>query len=72
MDHMLDDLNALFQGGDLDGHLVVLVGPLLVFSLSLGGPGLDGVHGLLVVALSLGQIDSCLLKNILVVGDARS
>ena len=64
--------NTFLEGGDFDGHLVVLIGPLLVFGLSLGGPGLDGVDGLFVVSLSLGEVNSGLLQNVFIVGNAWS
>lgn len=54
VDHVVDQLDSLLQGGDGDGVLVVLLGPSDVLRLSLLGSGDDGLQGLIVVGLSLG------------------
>jgi len=53
MNHVLDQLNTLLESGDLDLGLVVLISPLLVLGVSLGGTGFDGLNGLIVILVGL-------------------
>jgi hypothetical protein len=56
VNHVLDELDSLFQSGDLNGENVVLVSPGTVFSLSLGGSGLNGCDCFIVVSVGLFQV----------------
>ena len=61
MDHVLDDFDTLFQGGDFDGGLVVFIGPGGVFGFSLSSSGFNSFNGFFVVVLGLSQIDFSVL-----------
>lgn len=69
VNHVLDELDSLFQGSNLYGEDVVLVSPLAVFRFSLGSAGLDGGDGLVVVFVGLFQISGGLDKDGGVFGD---
>lgn len=69
VDHVVDQLDSFFQGGDGDGVLVVFFSPSVVLSSSLGGSFLDGLDGFIEVSFSLGQVDFSLGQDIFVISD---
>lgn len=69
VDHVVDQLDSLLQGGDGDRVLVVLLSPSLVLSGSLGSSSLDRLDSLIEISLSLSQIDLSLGQEVIVFGD---
>jgi hypothetical protein len=66
---VLDELDSLFQSGDLNGEDVVLISPGTVFSFSLCGSGLDGGDGFIVVSVGLFQVSGGLSEDVGVFGN---
>jgi hypothetical protein len=69
VDHVLNELDSLFQSGDLDGEDVVLISPGTVFSFSLSGSRLDGSDGFIVVSVGLFQVSGGLGEYVGVFGN---
>lgn len=63
VDHVLDELDALFEGGNLDGLGVIFFSPFVVFSFTLGCAGGDGVNGLVVILVGLFKVNLGLFNN---------
>lgn len=69
VDHVVDQLDSLFQSGNRDRVLVVFLSPSGVLSSSLGSSSLDGLDGFIEILLSLSQIDLSLGQDIFVVSN---
>jgi len=46
---VVDEFDSFVEGGDLDGHFVVFVGPFFVSGFSFGGSDFDGFDGFVVI-----------------------
>jgi len=60
VEHVVDQFGTFIKGGDLDGHVVVFVGPFFVSGLSFGGSDFDGGDGFIIIIFGLSKIDSSL------------
>lgn len=69
VDHVLDELDSFFEGGDLNGLDVVVLGPFAVFNFSFVGAVIDSFNGLIVVLVGLFQINGSLLHNFSIFSD---
>lgn len=69
VNHVLDQLNTLFESGDLDLGLVIFISPLLMLSVSFGGTLFDGFNGLIVVLVGLIELLLRSTEDIFVIGN---
>jgi len=60
VEHVVDQFGTFIKGGDLDGHVIIFVGPFFVGSLSFGGSNFDGFDSFIIILFSLSKIDSSL------------
>jgi len=66
---VVDQFGTFIKGGDLDGHVVVFVGPFFVSGLSFGGSDFDGLDGFVIIVVGLGEVNSGLGEDFFVIGD---
>jgi len=69
VEHVVDEFGTFVEGGDLDGHVVVFVGPFFVSGLSFGGTDFDGRNGFVVIVVGLGEVNSGLGEDFFVISD---
>jgi len=60
MEHVVDQFGTFIKGGDLDGHVIIFIGPFFVSSLSFSSSDFDGFNSFIIILFSLSKIDSSL------------
>jgi len=63
VEHVLNESNSLFNGGDVDGQFVVFGGPFGMFGFSLSGSGFDLFNDFFEIVLSLSEFFSGLFLD---------
>jgi hypothetical protein len=55
---VVDEFGTFIKGGDLDGHVIIFIGPFFVSGFSFGGSDFDGINGFGIILVGLSKIDS--------------
>jgi hypothetical protein len=66
---VVDQFSTFIKGGDLDGHVVIFIGPFFVSGLSFSSSDFDGFNGFIVIFVSLGEVNSGLSEDFFVIFD---
>jgi len=66
---VVDQFGTFIKGGDLDGHVVVFVGPFFVSGLSFSGTDFDGFNSFIIVVFGLSEVNSGLSEDFFVISD---
>jgi hypothetical protein len=66
---VVDQFSTFIEGGDLDGHVVVFIGPFFVSGLSFGGSDFDGTDGFIIILFSLFKVNFSLSQDCFVFSD---
>jgi len=69
VEHVVDEFGTFIKGGDLDGHVIIFIGPFFVSGLSFGGSDFDGFNSFIVISVSLGEVNSGLSEDFFVISD---
>jgi len=60
MEHVVDQFSTFIEGGDLDGHIIIFIGPFFVSSLSFSSSNFDGFNSFIIIDFGLFKINSSL------------